>query len=194
MTIKHAIAGMLAAAALVSAAAFAAEPAAPIPATPQPDPASLKDGLAVTYYSGVFNNISELVEWMRQEEGKPGAPIPMLDYQVGIGNVLTSSSDDFVGAHITGLIEFPAAGTYELQITSNDGVRVTIGGVMVFEDPTVHPDTTSPPVPVNIAVAGWYSLDILYFEKKRTSTLKLYWKGPEETRFVPVPAAALKHR
>lgn len=175
------------------------ETAAPIkvapvaPANPQPNAAELKDGLAVNYYFAKFQHINRLVEWMDMEDPIPGSPLPNLDYQMGPGNVLTTTSADLVGAHITGFIDFAEAGVYELKVTSNDGVRLTVGGVMIFEDPEVHRDADSPPLVVTIDEAGWYPLDILYFEKKGTAALRLYWKRPGEDAFSIVPTTALKH-
>ena len=163
------------------------------PADPQPDAAALKDGLAVDYYFAKFKHIDRLVEWMGMEKGIPGSPLPNLDYQMGAGNVLTTTSADLVGAHITGFMDCAEAGIYELKVTSNDGVRITVGGVMIFEDPEVHRATASPPLVVTIDQPGWYPLDILYFEKKGTAVLRLHWKKPGESAFTAVPAMALKH-
>ena len=113
------------------------------PASPQPSADSLKPGLAVTYYGVKLNSIRQFLEWMEYEKGKPGKPIPMLNYQVGKGNVLTTTTTDLVGADIKGLINFEKKGTYTIMVHSNDGVRVTIGGVMVHEDPEVHADRFS---------------------------------------------------
>ncbi len=165
----------------------------PAPAAPQPTQSALKDGLAVRYYFHRFNHLSEFEEWMRYEDGVEGTPLAHLDYRMGRGNVLTTTSSDMVGAKITGVIELAKAGAYTFLLTSNDGVRLTIGGVMMHEDPEIHPDTTSPPLIIEIAEPGWYPLDILYYEKKGTATLRLEWRPPGEAAFVPVPAAALKH-
>lgn len=162
------------------------------PASPQPSADSLKPGLAVTYYGAKLNSIRQFLEWMEYEKGKPGKPIPMLNYQVGTGNVLTTTATDLVGADIKGLINFEKKGTYTIMVHSNDGVRVTIGGVMVHEDPDVHADRFSDEIKLVISEAGWYPVHILYFEKKNTSTLELYWDppGPEEIDYVPASAFA----
>jgi hypothetical protein len=167
--------------------------AQPAPAAPQPDAAALKDGLAVRYYFAKFNHINDLTGWMRFEDGVPGEPLPALDYEDSAGNVLTTTNADLVGAHITGFIEFAEPGSYRLQVTSNDGIRVTLGGEMIFEDPGIHKAETSPDLVFDIAEPGWYPLDILYYEKKGTWALKLYWQPPGAQGFVAVPGAALKH-
>lgn len=175
--------------------ALAAEAQAPpSPASPQPDVAGLKDGLAVRYYFNRFTHIAELEDWMRADDGMAGTPLPALDYDMGIGNVLTSTASDLVGAHITGFIDLARTGAYTFQITSNDGVRLSIGGVVLHEDPEIHPDTASPPLAMQVSEAGWYPLEILYYEKKGTAALKLAWQPPGSAGFEPVPASALTHQ
>ncbi|WP_025899127.1 PA14 domain-containing protein [Sneathiella glossodoripedis] len=162
------------------------------PLHPQPSADMLKPGLAVTYYGAKFNSITQLLEWMDYEDGKPGEPIPMLNYQVGQGNILTTTATDLMGADIRGLINFDKVGTYTVMVHSNDGVRVTIGGVMIHEDPEVHADRFSEEIKLEISEPGWYPVHILYFEKKNTATLELYWDppGPEEIDYVPASAFA----
>ncbi len=181
-------------AALVALGVAAPGRAAPLsPLSPQPQADALKDGLAVDYYYSVFEHIVELTTFMQSKKGEAGPPLPQLNYKVGIGNVLTTTSGDFVGAHITGAIKMETAGTYQFEVTSNDGVRVSLGGEQIFTDPGIHPDSTSPPIDVEITEPGWYALDVLYFEKKNTSTLILRWKQPGAADFEVVPAAAFKH-
>jgi len=163
-------------------------------ASPQPVAGSLKPGLAVQYYGVKLNSIDQFIDWMEYDKGKPGIPIPMLNYQVGQGDVLTTTTNDLVGADITGFINFETSGSYTIMVHSNDGVRLNIGGVMVYEDPEVHGDRFSDEIRLEISEPGWYPVRVLYFEKKNTSTLELYWDppGPEEIDYVP--ASAFGHR
>ena len=165
----------------------------PTPAAPQPKAEALKPGLAVRYYFEVYNSIDDLLEMMDRNKGQPGEPIKQLNYRVGPGKVLTSDSSNFVGAHITGLIHLEKAGTYNFLVTSNDGVSVSLGSEIIFEDPDVHADSTSDPISVTIGTPGWYELDVLYFEKKNTSTLILKWKPPDAPGYEVVPPNALKN-
>jgi hypothetical protein len=159
----------------------------------QPDPAALAPGLAVTYHFHIFNSVGEIPQWAESNDGTPGDPLPALDYSVGSGNVLTSGRPDGVGATISGLIRFPAAGRYVLAMQTNDGVALSIGGQRIISDPGVHADRFSQLVRVDIAEPGWYPLDLLYFEKRNTSTLQLYWAqeaAGESLRLVPAEAFA----
>lgn len=163
------------------------------PLVPQPDPAVLKPGLAVTYYFNSFNDVAEILEWAKSHPGTAGAAIPMLNYNMGPDDVLTSDRDTGVGAVIEGLIHFPQAGAYELLVQSNDGVKLEIGGKLVHLDPGVHSDRFSDPIPLRVDAAGWYPLSLLYFEKKGTATLELYWLVPgaaDRLEFVPAKAFA----
>lgn len=179
--------------ALLLSAAGIARSADPARESPQPDTETLKDGLAVNYYFAKYNHIKELETWMKYKDGKPGTPIAMLDSNAGSGEVLTSGASDLVGAHILGYLRLDFAGSYSFRVTSNDGIRVTLGGVKIYEDPDVHPNRTSDPIPVRVSQPGWYALELLYFEKKNTSSLQLHWSPPGKSDFVPVPAAAFKH-
>ncbi|MBO0335080.1 hypothetical protein J0X12_15770 [Sneathiella sp. CAU 1612] len=163
------------------------------PASPQPDPANLKPGLAVTYYGVKVDSIRELEENMGYMDGKPGAPIPMLNYQVGAGNVLTSNSNDMVGAIIKGFIKMEQPGRYVFMVHSNDGVWVAIGDKLIYEDPDVHADRFSDEIVVEISEPGWYPIHIKYFEKKNTSTLELYWEAPGFGEMDYVPAEVFGH-
>ncbi len=154
--------------------------AEPKPADPQPTASELEPGLAVRYYTRKFNHIRELLDWEDYKDGTEGPPITVLDYQVGTGDVLTSGKPDLVGARITGFIHLPDPGTYTFGVNSNDGVRVLLGGEQILNDPDVHGDRFSDPAWVTIEDGGWYPLTVLYFEKKNTSTLQLYWLMPTD--------------
>lgn len=163
------------------------------PATPQPSATDLKPGLAVTYYFNEFNDTREILDWAKYKDGVKGEPILILDYFVGDGDVLTSGRADEVGADIRGYINFPVAGTYTIAMRSNDGVDLKIGGVRVVHDPDVHSDRFSELTPVEITSPGWYPLHLLYFEKRVTSTVELYWLKPGgsgQLDFVPEEAFA----
>ena len=161
-------------------------------AEPQPSAGQLAPGLAVGYVYGRFNHINEFMN-MKFE---PGRPLPHLDWRMGDGAVLTSPARDQVGALITGFIRFEKPGTYGFDVTSNDGVRVEIGGKLLYEDPSVHADDTSDRIDVKVEQPGWYPVKILYYEKKGTATLVLRWvpSGSDaKAKLTPVPAAAFAH-
>ena len=150
------------------------------PVVASPQPASLKPGLKVGYYVRLFKTVEEIQDWAKYKDAFPGEPLHSLDYRSGIDTVLTSSMEDGVGAHITGFIRIDEAGTYAFAAQSNDGLSVDIGGTRVVYDPDVHADRYSQPVEVEIKTVGWYPVNVWYFERKNTSTLRLYWLKPDE--------------
>jgi hypothetical protein len=176
--------------ALGLAAAGPAAAAEPRPLDPQPGSADLEAGLSVEYYYSYFRLIEEFEDWMADHEGSPGKPLPMLNYRVAGGTVLTSRSDNGVGAKIDGLIHLAKAGTYAFTVQSNDGFVLDIGGSPLLADPDVHSDRYSAIAKLTVTEPGW-----LYFERKGTSTLELYWRPPgeEDAGMVFVPAAAFAH-
>jgi hypothetical protein len=160
------------------------------PAEPQPSPEQLAPGLAVQYTYAIVNNISEL----KGRKFEPGPALTHLEWRMGHGTVLTSKSREGVGAMITGFIQFDKAGTYGVDITSNDGVRVEIGGKLIHEDPGVHSDTSSDRIDVKIDKPGWYPISIVYFQKRYTATLVLRWAAPGEKNMVAIPPKVLAYR
>jgi len=177
---------------LVAAGSVAgAEPLSGLtPAEPQPGAAQLTPGLAVQYAYAIVNHLDDL----KGKKFEPGPPLPHLDWRMGTGTILTSKASDGVGALITGFIHFEKAGVYGFDVTSNDGVRVEIGGKRLYEDPTVHGDDTSDRIDVKIDRPGWYPITVTYFEKRNTATLVLRWLAPGQSgKLAPVPGKAFAH-
>ena len=161
------------------------------PAISTPQPHSLKPGLRVQYIHGFIRHIDEIPNGAAASDG---GVLAMLDWNADDGEVMTSGREDGVAARITGLINFARPGAYVLAIQSNDGARLTIGDALVIDDPDVHPDRFSPNVTVQVEESGWYPMKLLYFERKGTSTMELYWQPPGTKGFDFVPAKAFAHR
>ena len=160
------------------------------PAEPQPTAEQLTPGLAVQYTFAIMNHVDE----MKGRKFEPGAPLTHLEWKMGEGAVLTSKSRQGVGAQITGFINFEKPGLYGVELTSNDGVRLEIGGKVIHEDPGVHSDTTTDRIDLQVDKPGWYPIQIAYFQKRYTATLVLRWAGPGEKKMVKLPEKALAHK
>jgi hypothetical protein len=160
------------------------------PAEPQPAAQQLTPGLAVQYTYAIMNHVDE----MKGRKFEPGSPITHLEWKMGEGAVLTSKSRQGVGAQITGFINFDKPGLYGVELTSNDGVRLEIGGKVIHEDPGVHSDTTTDRIDLQVDKPGWYPIQIVYFQKRYTATLVLRWAGPGEKKMVKLPEKALAHK
>ena len=160
------------------------------PAKPQPTAEQLQPGLAVGYSTGYIQRLAEI----RHPGLRDAPPLPNLDY-VGNDKVLTSDYVEGVGADIEGFIKLDAPGTWKFQVNSNDGVRVTLGGKKILEDDYVHSDRMSKVADVEVKEPGWYPLNVLYFQRKGTYALQLFWQKPGGTQeIVPAEAFAQKKR
>ena len=167
------------ASALLLSSVLAGAAFAQTPATPQPDPATLKPGLEVGFYMGMFRNVEDFADWTN-----------------GKGNVLDSGYDDGVGVRIEGFINLATAGEYKFAFNSNDGFILLVGGTEVVRDGDVHADRMSDIGTINIATPGWYPIKVIYFERKNTSTLQMFWRpaGAAAEGSMPlVPPEVLMH-
>jgi hypothetical protein len=154
------------------------------PADPQPAADSLQPGLAVEYAYVMTRTVDDVATEKGFSEGKP---LTGLNYRTGEDMVLTSNHSDGVLARIHGFINLPQPGRYVFALESNDGVRLWLNDAQVLEDDGVHADQFSGNAEIIAAQAGWYKLDLHYFERKSTATLRLHWKTPGAEKFVVVP-------
>lgn len=181
------LASVAAAACVAASLAIAAPLMGAKPAQPQPAADKLQPGLSVNYLYMMFSHVSEVP---KAGKGKPGPVLANLDHRTDSGNVLTATNSMGVGALINGFIKLDKPGTYTFELLSNDGVKLTIGGVLIHEDPGIHSDMTSPPVELAVTEPGWYPFSIDYFQRKGTSALRLSWKPPGGQTMVVVPPEA----
>lgn len=173
-------------AALLASTAFA-QPLKLTPADPQPG--GLKSGLAVDYaFGGGGRSLKEAEDRLRSAEpGKPLVGLSYLDGDEG-DDTLTSGKAEKVAARISGYIRFEAAGTFNLEFYSNDGLKASIGGQQVVFFDGVHGCEPSGVTQVQVPSPGWYALEATYFQRKGSACLMMDWNvgaGME-----PVPDSA----
>ena len=171
------IAAFLAALTLAASAA-AADPLPLTPASPQP--AGLSSGLSVIYaYPG--SDIKSLADATAALNAAPkaGKPLTGLDYSdTSPGQVtLTSDRVENVAARITGYVKFDAAGSYDIEFLTNDGLDARIGGQRVGHFDGRQACGSTRVIEVSVPEPGWYPVDILYFQRLGTSCLHMKW-GP----------------
>ncbi|HKK37405.1 MAG TPA: hypothetical protein VJ994_14005 [Paracoccaceae bacterium] len=168
---------------LATAAAAAAQ--TPVrPALPQPSASALEPGLAVRYaFPAEVRFLGHAVAALRRE-GEPGRPLVGLDYpDQGLGQpTLTSGRGEFVAAEIEGFVEFDQPGTWRLEIHSNDGVSVDIGGSAVDSFDGRRTCDTNGWVEIEVPEAGWYPVEVLFFQRYNSSCLMMRWEKPDGTR------------
>jgi len=184
-----ALSGIALAMLLFTAAAFAQPQAAATPLSPQPDEQSLQPGLAAYYYKKKIRHLGRFPThgW------RPGKPILELNHRFGKKAVFGSGLSRTICVKMEGVLGLHQAGTYQFKALSNDGIRITIGGVVVAEDPSVHSDRFTEPVAIQIETPGWYPVLVEYFQRKGTAALQFHWQPPGSEAFGIVPAQAYAH-
>lgn len=156
--------------------------------------AGLRPGLAVLYYSGDFKHIDAMPDLASAKKlGRPGQPLPNLNFRSNTGGMLESQSTQMWGLDADGFIHLDKPGTYTFVAKSNDGVRVFIGDKMLLDDPDVHRDRFSMPGTIEVKTPGWYPIKVRYFQRKVTCALELHWQPPGAGNMSVVPPAAFSH-
>ena len=154
------------------------------PAAPQPNAAALQPGLAVWYaYPPEIRNIDDIDYWL--EDGKEeGPPLVGLDYPDSDPGapIMTARTHEMVAAEIKGFLRFDQAGVWALEVHSNDGIDLKLGGVRVDRYGTRRTCDTNGWVEVTVPEPGWYPVDALYFQRLNTACLMMRWKKPDGTK------------
>jgi len=149
--------------------------AAPLQLSPaDPQPSGLQQGLAVEYaYPKDVKTIGNAERALRK--AKPGPALSGLDYRdTNDGDItLTSKRAHNVVAKITGFVKFDAAGTYVVDFLTNDGLDAMVGGQQVAYFNGRQPCQATRPVEVEVPRAGWYPINLTYFQRRGTACLHM---------------------
>ncbi|MFK7835743.1 MAG: PA14 domain-containing protein [Sulfitobacter sp.] len=178
--------------ALLLAAPAVADPVTLTPADPQPSAGDLSPGLAVSYaYPGEVRTLQAATSALKKSRSGPA--LRGLSYEDNNDGdlTLTSKKGKKVAAAITGYIRFDAPGTYTVDVISNDGVSASIGGQPVALYDGVHACEPAGEQEVVVPEAGWYDVDVTYFQRKGTACLIMDWNVGGEMG--PVPDAAFAY-
>ena len=90
----------------------------------------------------------------------------------------------------SGTIVVPVAGQYGFRMTSDDGVRMYIDGVLVMDAWTDH-SAANTDASVQLP-AGLHTIDVRYFENGGVASARLSWLPPGATTHAVVPSGALR--
>lgn len=162
---------------------------------PPPRSKDLQAGLVPVFYHDFFYR--HLRHIPREDDpfqhGRRGSPIAMLNHQFGREEIFDSGASRGVAVRMTGLIRLARPGLYGFQALANDGIRITLAGRLMLEDPSQHGDRLTPEARVAVTEPGWFPLQIEYFQRKGTAAIALYWRPPGASALTAVPAEALAH-
>jgi hypothetical protein len=184
--------------AMAAVAGFIAGAGAASPLTltlANPQPAKVKEGLAVEYaYPKDVSSLRDAAAALKAG-AKLGTPLAGLDYLASDSSpfALTSGQEFKVAARIKGYLKFDAPGTYTLEFYSNDGLDLSLGGQGVAKVDNKRDCDPIGAVEVRISEAGWYDLEALYWQRKGGSCLIMEWsKDGGELEAVPAEAFGFK--
>lgn len=95
------------------------------------------------------------------------------------------------GVRLRGRIDFPASGTWQFTLGSDDGSRLLINGAQVINHDGLHSYSTRTGT---VAVAaGQQDIEVLFFENSGNHALTLGWRGPGEASTTIVPPSAFSN-
>ena len=185
------ISAALVLAVMLGASAVAAAPKKLTPANPQP---RIKPGLTVVYaYPDEIKTLRDASKAL-QAGGETGPMLTGLDYRdTNIGEkALTSNRSERVAADIRGFVHFDAPGIYVIDFLTNDGIRAVVGGQVVgkFDGRQTCQETFA--TQVEVPIAGWYPLQILYFQRLNSSCLHMR-SGLKGSKVTWMPNQAFGH-
>src|SRR3954464_11133368 len=162
-------------------------------------------GLTVVVAAGVFAGSASAQGLPPQEPG-----VTLRTYQLGTGPTATctlksgqtpnvdklmptinwsteadfGASDNFQSTVLANL-NAASAGSYAFRITSDDGSKLSIDGAVVIDHDGLHGDTSKEGTVT--LTAGFHALRIDYIEAGGGQVLKLEWKAPGASAYVPLP-------
>lgn len=189
---NYIINGLVAAVALSCATVLSAAPVKLQPASPQPS--SVKPGLSVRYaYPQDVKTLSEASSALKiaAERGRALSGLDYRDTNEG-ERTLTSKRAEHVVASIKGYVHFDTPGIHNIDFLTNDGLRARIGGKVVGKFDGRQTCDTTIMSEVEVPSAGWYALDILYFQRLGTACLHMRM-GPKGKRVGWMPNKAFAH-
>lgn len=153
-------------------AAFAGPPVLKL-ASPQPS--SVKPGLRVDYAYPIDVKTLKDARTALERKGAPGKPLNGLDYAEARGGQKALSSDKatVVAARIGGYMKFTAAGVYDIEVFSNDGVQMTLGGQEIVHYDEREACSSAGRTEVEVPSPGWYAISAVYFQRMGGSCLQI---------------------
>jgi hypothetical protein len=109
----------------------------------------------------------------------------------GSGSPGAGVNTDNFSVRWTGTFAPPASGSYRFQTNSDDGVRVWVNGVQVINNWTDHSPTNNSSGNVSLNAGQRYAIVVEYYEKSGGAVMRLRWRLPGSTSYVPIPVGSL---
>jgi len=151
-----------------------------------------QEGLSIRNFCNDFSHIGEVMEFGRFIELVSAVSLSNVDFRTGDGIPnLNQRYKNSVATMITGCINFPHPGIYWYKIFTNNGVRLVIGGIMLYEGLEPYPNWASDAVLFTVCEAGLEAIVIAYNEREGSWAIEFSWR--QSSGFNAVPASHFTH-
>ena len=148
---------------------------------------------------GVTLKIYDIQENMDQLFPLSGTPTPNLheirntiDYSGSFSNSTYGETytNHFI-IEVVGEINAPTTGSYQFQLSSDDGSILTLNNTELINHDGLH-GATPPATATTTLTSGWHPFIIRGFQNTGGSSLKLEWKKPGDSNWSVIPHARLR--
>jgi YVTN family beta-propeller protein len=165
-------------AAFVREMGSAQAPVAPV--NPPPPPPS-GQGLRGSYFSNI--GLWGQATLFRDEA---------IDFGWGAAAPAAGLPTDNFSARWTGSLVPTTSGSYRLQTTADDGVRVWLNNVLVIDNWADQATTTTTSATISLTTGVAVPIRVEYYDNTGSAELRLRWQTPGATGFSIVPMAQLR--
>jgi len=156
----------------------------PKPATPKPsNPNRPTNGMAIFYYQG-----TNFETFKAQTYGPVNINNPT-GSQFLVGTTTVPGMG--FSAKFHGKFKASATGTFHFETVSDDGIRVSIGGLKAIDNWVPHSPTINRSPPIHLTAGAYYQLKVEYFNYGGPGTLQLFYQAPGMNDSVIVPESVL---
>jgi hypothetical protein len=101
-------------------------------------------------------------------------------------------ANEYVAVRMTGYLAASVTGAINLKIRNDDGCRLWLDGVKLFDDWITH-GTTTTIVPVNVVAGVRMPIVVEYFEYNGAAEFDIEWEQVAGAGYVTIPSTALYH-
>jgi Ca2+-binding RTX toxin-like protein len=134
------------------------------------------EGLAASYYD-VGRSIRNLDEIDFDGDPDATAVVANLDYMTGNETFWDGGPDNYFAAKYEGQLVVGEAGSYTINLASDDGSMLFVDGVAVLDNDGLH-GTRTRSVTLDLD-EGAHEVEVRYFENGGRQTLQMTWSGPD---------------
>ena len=113
-----------------------------------------------------------------------------IDFDWGAGGPFDGISDNF-SVRWSGFIVPQITGSYTFQVTGDDGIRLWVDETQLIDAWRDQAPTSYTSGQVSLVAGFAYPVKMEFFENSGGAVARLYWKGPQDSSFVPISANVL---